>query len=116
MKNIPARFAVLTSALLLLSGCTPPDPPAQSTEIASQSRQIVFDFVAEARKSPAAAPERLTVLLESLDAQADQHGGVHVQIRDKAKELQALYAGNSSDAEIEAKLTELEALADSISG
>lgn len=104
-------------SVVMLGGCGgPSDAPPTESQQATQAKQIVVDFTAQARKKPAQAPQQLDVLLEALDAYAANDGGPYVQLRDTAKELQTLYTNKADKPEIEKKLAELEQQANALPG
>ena len=103
---------VLVMGLAGCGGDSP--PPLTEQETSSVAQQSVTEFAATARKQPAQAPQRLTVLMESLDSYAQNEGGPYETLRDRGKELLELYNRKAPQAEIDAKLNEFEQAAQTL--
>jgi hypothetical protein len=105
MYSKTAAFCFALS--LSLMGCTSSAPPPAKEETAAQTKAIVDEFVQKAKQAPEAAPADLAVLLESLDARAQDSGPAYASLRDTAKELQAMYQRSASKEEISGQLDKL---------
>lgn len=109
-------FSVLMLGLVI-SGCsggTGDAPPPQESEIAAQARSSVQNFLDIARTTPKRAAEEATILLESLEAMANEHGEPYVAILEQARAVEAKYKASAPKAEIDAELKKLETLISSL--
>lgn len=113
------RASLLLLCALFLTGCDsgiPTVPPPSDTEIGQMAKTRVNGFVQKAKAQPAKAASELTLLLESLEAFAHDQGGPYVELRDTAKQLQAMYQRKAPKQEIEGQLDKLAHQAATLSG
>ena len=111
-------FALLCLVLACTLGCGPTGNRGPAPDLSMMSKSVsdaVNDFVAQAKKSPAQAPQKLAILMESLEADARDFGAGFVTVRDAAQELKSLYERKAPTAEIDAQLDKLKAQADALS-
>lgn len=110
---IYGRSLVYTGLLLLtitwFTGCggpsAPPPSDAQKSEVAQKT---VEEFIASAKKNPKAAPQNLSILMESLEAYANEYEGPYVELRDAAQELATLYQNSADKGKISTQLEVLQ--------
>lgn len=106
-----ARLAApLLLGALFLAGCGgggPSAPPPSDTELGQMAKTRVNAFVEKAKARPATAASELALLLESLEAFAADRSGPYVELRDTAKQLQAMYQRKAPKQEIEGQLQKL---------
>ncbi|SFJ24775.1 hypothetical protein [Planctomicrobium piriforme] len=110
------RFSVFLTIVLLAScGCGRTAISSGGTHAAAEStKKTVNTFVEDAKKTPATAPQQLTTLLESIEANANALGGNFVAVADSAKELKAKYDSKAPKPEIEAATAKLKSSADAL--
>ncbi len=121
-KNSPElcrRLACIAMLLLfssVLPGCGGPSaPPPSETQKSEVAKKTIDDFVAAAKKSPKMAAQNLTILMESLDAYANDYAGPYIELRDAAKELLSLYQSSAAKDKINAQLEVLQQKANALS-
>ncbi|QDV70520.1 hypothetical protein Poly24_42440 [Rosistilla carotiformis] len=85
----------------LLTGCTGGAPVPAEGQVLQDSAHFVWGFIDEAKKARKAdvIEEKLSILMESLDAQADAFGGKLIVLRDAGKTLQASLQAGAPPAE-----------------
>ena len=100
-----------------MSGCNGDSaPPPAQTEVAAQARSAVQTFLETARKAPKRAGQEATILLESLEAMANEYGEPYTVLLEKAQNVEAKYKANAPKGEIEAALETLEQQVASLPG
>lgn len=106
-----ARFAFpLLLCALILTGCgdgVPTVPPPSDAEMGQMAKTRINEFIQKAKSRPATAASDLALLLESLEAFANDRSGPYVELRDTAKELQGMYQRKAPKQEIEGQLQKL---------
>ncbi|WP_417388207.1 hypothetical protein [Gimesia sp.] len=119
-NNSVFRGQLLCMAVLLLfssvlTGCgAPSSPPPTETQKSDVAKKSVDEFVAAAKKKPKEAAQNLTILMESLDAYANEYEGPYIELRDAAKELLSLYQSSAAKDKIDAQLEVLQQKANAL--
>ncbi|QDV13833.1 hypothetical protein CA51_37240 [Rosistilla oblonga] len=96
MSSVSKTLVCVCLSLLTLAGCTGGAPVPTEDQMLQDSGRVVWTFIDEAKKERKAdvIQSKLSIMLESLDAQAAASGGKLVELRDAAKTLQSeLQAG-----------------------
>ncbi|MCA9004787.1 MAG: hypothetical protein KDA70_05890 [Planctomycetaceae bacterium] len=110
-----AGIAMLLLASTILAACgSPSAPPPTDSQKSDVAKKSVDDFVAAAKKKPKEAAQNLTILMESLDAYANEFEGPYIELRDAAKELLSLYQSSAAKDKIDAQLEVLQQKANSL--
>lgn len=100
--NVLKTVGCLSVALLLTAGCTGGAPAPEEDQVLQDSASFVWTFIHEAQQKkskPEVIQQKLSIMMEALDAQAEANGGKLVQLRDDAKELQAALQAGKPAAE-----------------
>jgi hypothetical protein len=106
--SMPQKPIAWIVCLCLFSvGCSDTAAPPQTNEIATMAQSQVQSFVESANQQPRRAAAELDMMMESLDAYANDFGGEFVQLRDTAAQLKELYASEASQSELESQLEKL---------
>ncbi len=112
----PAYYAMILLMTLLISGCGGSSAaPSTATEKSQMATKSIEQFVVAAKKRPKAAAQNLTVLMESLDAYANDHSEPFVELRNTAQELLSLYQGAAAKEKIKMQLELLQQKAAALS-
>ncbi len=99
-----------------LTGCGGPSaPPPSESKKSEVAQKSIDEFITSAKKSPKSAAQNLSIMIESLDAYANEYQGPYIDLRDSAKELQSLYQSAASKDKIQAQLDVLKQKADALS-
>lgn len=111
------NLLLLAACLLFFTGC-PAGPATQGggttdPEVGQRIKGQIDSFVEEAKKSSARGKANLSLLLESLEGNAER-GGDFAKVRDEAKKLQELYQANAGKGEISAQIEALQAAANEL--
>jgi NADH:ubiquinone oxidoreductase subunit 3 (subunit A) len=72
-----------------------------------QTRKLIDQFAEMAESRPGDVPDELPILLESLEARAEDEGERFAEARDAAKELQGMYERSAREAEVNEQLNRL---------
>lgn len=113
------RIAAIGWGLLLVFslGCNSDSaPPPAEAEIGQQAKAQINQFVEQARTQPKTAPERLSILMESLQSYASQYEGPYVELHATAQELHAMYQRSAGADEIKQQLDKLSQQAAALPG
>ena len=97
---MPAKtLCTLFCIAIIAVGCgggRPATAPPEDSVVLENAAVRVLEFIAKAEKKPKASQGELDVLMESLDAYAEQYQGKLLELRDAAKEMKQTYSGDDS--------------------
>ncbi|QDT26253.1 hypothetical protein Enr10x_15540 [Gimesia panareensis] len=97
-------------------GGPPSMPPPTDSEQSEVAQKSIDDFIAAARKEPKQAAQKLSILMESLEAYASEFQGPYVELRDEAKKLLDMYQNSAAKEKIDAQLDVFKQKSDALSG
>lgn len=108
--ELPVFYIVLLC--FTLCGCgKKTSPPPEQNEIANQAKALVKDFVESTKANPKNAANDAAILLESLEALANDFGEPYVALLEQGRVVEQKYQSKAPKAEIEAELAKLQELA-----
>lgn len=115
--NLRILSLVVLCIPLVLCGCgsgsavkTTETPDAFAQSVKSQ----IDEFIASTNNNAKHAATDLEIMMESLNANANDRGGAYVDLRDAAQALLDSYQAGAAQEEINTKTEELQAKADAL--